>query len=1005
MCKPSANPNVRSPRGGLLHALTGLFAALWILAPVFAQTGRITGTVTSSSTGNALQGAEVSLPELGRSTATDSTGRFSVSGVAAGTVKVSVRYSGFQPASAEATVTPGGSAELALVLESTDLVIMEPFTVSTVKEGQALSITEQRNAANIKTVTALDEWGVLPTQNVGELASRLPGITFTTDEDDLVINISVRGQPDSYTRLNIDGLSSTGVSGIGRTATLHSFSASNYEQIEIIAGQTPDKRADSLGGQLNLKTRSPLAMKEKRRTTYTLAGRYSPPWADRNVPLSDHNLHPDFSVSYNEVFSVFGGERNLGISLNASYQEVVRPIDYEIMQYQNTNDVNAYFHDYEKDSGLNHRFIHAFSARADYRWSPSTTVSLRFLYNAGYEPYYDRVRVNPFGPRTIFDPVTTPNGGVAPGFTTTRTEIRPVAGTRFDVETWNFSFTSKNPTGTLAFEHDWGRLKVDHAYRWSHTTWWSGAGRDRQGGQYQSRLNAPLGFILDNTDTNGRVFTQTAGPDIYNFASYTPIVLTNANTTTVPVAQTSRIFTKRDTQTRTNEVSATVNATYDFATAIPLQVKAGLDTVNRRVNSLPVDTRRWYGVVGSVLNTDLMPLSEFEAQHGGTRLPAFNPAAVSGTLGNSALWYEDVNFNATQPYGIGRRILEEGVDAGYVQFSSKLFGRLNVLGGVRHERVTTDTFNYFRARTTAIAAQPDHYLRAALDFQQQTTSGDYAKTFPSIHFSYNISEKLKARASWSTSYGRPTLQQLLPGATANDATQTVTIGDPALRPQESENIDLKLEYYFNANGLVSVGVFKKDITDYISGNVNSGQTVPNGPDNGFEGLYGGYTILRPANIGGAEVEGLEFDYRQRLSFLPGVLKGLSVSANYTYQRTEGRFAGTTVLTTSQVANFVPRLFNARLLYNYKKFGASFDASFKGRHLLVFSTTAGARRFQNDLTRYNAGFTYRLRPDATLFLNFDNITEEGPEQYWVQESRVRTRNISPTSIKFGLTGTF
>ena len=29
---------------------------------------------------------------------------------------------------------------------------------------------------------------------------------------------------------------------------MHSFSASVYEQVEIIAGQTPDKRADGLGG-------------------------------------------------------------------------------------------------------------------------------------------------------------------------------------------------------------------------------------------------------------------------------------------------------------------------------------------------------------------------------------------------------------------------------------------------------------------------------------------------------------------------------------------------------------------------------------------------------------------------------------------------------------------------------------------------------------------------------------------------------------------------------------
>ena len=43
-----------------------------------------------------------------------------------------------------------------------------------VPEFYATDITEQRNAANIKYVTALDEWGNLPTLSVAELAMRLP---------------------------------------------------------------------------------------------------------------------------------------------------------------------------------------------------------------------------------------------------------------------------------------------------------------------------------------------------------------------------------------------------------------------------------------------------------------------------------------------------------------------------------------------------------------------------------------------------------------------------------------------------------------------------------------------------------------------------------------------------------------------------------------------------------------------------------------------------------------
>jgi iron complex outermembrane receptor protein len=994
----------RTPFTRLLRNATSLlvFIATGLAAFAQAGSGRVSGTITSQSTSNALQGATVSVNGTSRSVLTDSSGRYTLFDVPAGSVEITAAYSGFLDRTERIEVAAGQTLELNLDLRSSDVVTLAPFTVQSMKEGQALSITEQRNAGNIKTVVALDEWGVLPTQNVGELAARLPGVTFTTDEDDLIFNVSIRGQPDSYTRLNIDGMSATGVSGVGRTATLHSFSASNYEAIEIVAAQTPDKRADSLGGQVNLRTRSPLAMKEKRRINYNVNGRWHPSWANRNVPLADHPLHPDMSVGYTEVFDVFGGKRNLGIAINASYQEVVNPIDYDFLQYQYTNDPVAFFHDYDKRSGINHRVIHGLSARADYRISDNTTASLSFIYNAGYEPFYDRVRVNAFGTRTIYNGTT---GLVLPGYTANRTEIRNAAGTRFDVETWNFSFISKNPTGTLRFDHDWDRLKVDHAYRWSMTRWHSGHGRDGQGGQYVSRLNAPLGFILDNSDLDGRVFTQTGGPSVWDINSYTPIVLTNANTTTIPVPQTSRSFVKRDTITRTNEVIGTVNASYEFDSKFPFTLKAGLDTQNRRVNSFQVSPRRWYGVVGSVLNTDLMPLSEFERQHatGGQRVAAFKPAAVSETLGNSALWYEDVNFNATSPY-TGRRLMEEGVDSAYLQGDAR-FGKLRLVGGVRYEDVSTETFTYFRARSTLIANEPDHYKRAAMDFNSNSLDGHYGKAFPSVHFTYDLTADLKLRGGWAQTYGRPLLAQLIPGVTPNDAAQSITIGNPSLLPQYAEGYDLKLDYYFQTTGKLTGGVFKKKITDFIGSAVAVGLKVPDGPDNGFDGLYGGYSIIQSVNLGEAEVEGFELDYSQRLSMLPGALKGLTVSANYTYQRTKGKFAGTTELNTDQVANFVPRLFNARLLYNYKKFGASFDVTFKGQHLIAYSTTAGAMRYQRDLTRYNVGFSYRWRPNTVFFLNFDNITEEGPEQFFAIESRTSQRLIAPTAVKFGVTGSF
>lgn len=1029
-----SNPNLSrllSKRVILLCAVASLFVILTNPSRAAEPTGRgqLSGSVTSKSTGTALQGAAVVVPGLNRAALTDDTGRFVLYDLPSGAVEVVVSYSGFLEQTRTAIVQAGATVELPFDMVSSEVVALEKFTVTAVKEGQSLAQTEQRNAANVKNVVALDEWGVLPTQNVGELFSRMPGIAFTTDDDNLINNVTVRGMissnGQSFTRLNVDGMSSTGVGGNGRTATLHSFSAAMYEQLEVIAGQTPDKDAGSIGGQINLKTRSPLAIKEKRRLSYNFGSRYIPNTVARTPALAEHPFGYTMTFGYTEVFDVFGGKRNLGVAANLAHQQVVTAYNYDTLLYPAVVDPNlAFFRDYTKLSGPNHRFITGLNLRADYRLSDSTTISARFVYNLGDEPFFVNVLANPFfnTNATIFDPLTNPAGGIVAGSNQTRTEIRPTGNAQMRLSAGShLNFSSINPTGTLAFEHNRGRLKIDHAWRLSKTRWDSNSGRPRTGGTLNMRTAAPIGFILDNSNLDGRVFTQTAGPSVYDPASYAAFIVSNVNTTTIPVAQTSVNFVKRGYRTDTDEWSGNLNATYAFETTFPLSFKAGGTTVNREVNGRQSENRRWYALPGTVLSgLPLVSMTAFEDQHGGTRLPLFEAAAVDATLNDPTKWVEDTNFTATQRYSAAR-YMQESVDAGYFQFQTKLWGKLNVLAGVRYEKADVETATFFRARTTTIAAQPDHVLRAAGDFNRQTTQGGYTKSFPGIHLAYDVTPNLKARASWSNSYSRPDLLQLVPGVTVSDANQTVTIGNPDLKPQLADNIDLKLEYYFKQNGRFSVTAYRKNVTDYIPSGLNFAgtDTVPSTPDNGFDGLYGGYRIIEPQNIGKLRLQGVEAEFVQRLNFLPGALKGLTIRANYTYLEADGNFFFSTTQTapiqrkTREIPGLVPHSGNLGLQYAYGKFGASFDVNYSGEYndgvlaTLNLNTPQFLQLFiyRKSLTTMNAGVTYRIRPDATLYLNAVNFTSEGPNRYSHDVGRPRRHTIAPVSVSFGITGQF
>jgi iron complex outermembrane receptor protein len=235
--------------------------------------------------------------------------------------------------------------------------------------------------------------------------------------------------------------------------------------------------------------------------------------------------------------------------------------------------------------------------------------------------------------------------------------------------------------------------------------------------------------------------------------------------------------------------------------------------------------------------------------------------------------------------------------------------------------------------------------------------------------------------------------------------ETVTAGNPAVGPQFAKNIDVKLEYYFKNSGVFTLGVYDKKITDYI---LNRGLgNVPSGPDNGFEGDFAGFTITAPSNAGDATVRGWEADYRQRLVFLPGVLKGLTFAANYTWLEATGRFTGTVPIATNDVVGFIPRTGNARLVYNNRKFGASAVLNYTGEHIHGLSplTPAANRFYRKDLVRVNAGVSYKWRPEVQFYLDVNNIFEEDIVAYRYIPSRIRQVIFSGRTINIGVSGQF
>lgn len=949
--------------------------------------GTLSGNISNAATGNLLEGARIELPSLGLTALSDNTGRYVLADVPAGTHDIVASYLGLDAAKTTVTVTAAQR-----VVRNFDLTAafykLEAFQVKGEREGNALALTAQKNAANVKNIAAIDAYGNLPNMNASELAVLLPGVSGTINDEGNYNGMNVRGIGATLNTITIDGALMGSQGGNSRATRMHTITGSMFEAVELIKGHTPDKGADSLGGTINLKSRSPLNLKEKRRVTYNFSARIAPSFTQQ-IPLREaHRAHPLLNAAYQEVFDALGGERNLGVSVNLFYSEQAVGFFSTTRNFQTTSNQPAYLWDYGTQDNYNNRKQSSINAKFDYRLSPHTKISLNTIYNDAFERFRLRYDFRAFAGSATAVPSATSN--IVPGFTERVTEVRAVSGSNIDISSQMSQFYHRQRHVALEVEHKFGPLELDYAAVVSIDRINSGGG---DGGVLVNRNIAPVGWILDRTQSDLYPrFIQTSGPDLSKAASYKP-----------------NSYNFADTQAAHEPRELRANALYRLPVSIPLSLKTGLrwreETVEDRSRS------RRYNFIGT--NSSQLPTDPTIVTFGDHRTGLVIPQWSSNAIGRGrtpvdpTLWSEDRYFAEQQQY-TNTRGATETVSAGYVMAQGKI-GNTGFLAGVRTEKTEDESWGWVRSRIASTAAQQvaDPVGSAQRDYaaNRRELSGSYTKSFPSIHLTQSITPDLKARLAWSNSFGRPPLSGFYPSETANDTARTLTVPNPSLRPQVAENWDATLEYYFEPVGNLSVGWFRKSIKDYFVSGIESG-IIGAGPDNGYGGDYSGYTILSQANLGTALITGWEFSYSQQFTFLPGLLKGLALSVNYTLLDTSGNFGGSVTRTTGEVPGFIPRSGNVSLSWRHRKFSSRVTANRVGDYIRNFTAVgSGANLYTRARTIVNAGVAYQWRPDVSFSVDVQNVFNEAQSWYRGVPDQLAQVFIPGVTVTFGVSGRF
>src|SRR5690606_27313391 len=203
--------------------------------------------------------------------------------------------------------------------------------------------------------------------------------------------------------------------------------------------------------------------------------------------------------------------------------------------------------------------------------------------------------------------------------------------------------------------------------------------------------------------------------------------------------------------------------------------------------------------------------------------------------------------------------VKENVFAGYAMLDQQFSDKFSILAGVRLEHTSINS------EGNELIFNEDGDVE---DINILKYESSYTNILPGVHLKYDLSDNTILRFAWTNTLARPNYVDLVPFQEINNEDEEIFLGNSELDPTTSMNFDVMAEHYFKSVGIVSGGLFYKDIKDFIY--VRQTENAD------------GYEVYQPFNGEGATVFGAELSFQRRLDFLPGFAKNFSIYLNYTY---------------------------------------------------------------------------------------------------------------------------
>jgi len=886
------------------------FALLALVFSSLAQErkGTIAGTVKDSAN-STLTSALVELLPLGKKTASDDQGQFLFTDVPAGEYTLSVSYVGFAVSNSPVQVEGGKTANVNVglkVASQSDQIIVTAERL----QGEVEAINIERLSDNIVQVLPSKVITSLPNTNIADAVGRAPSVSLERDEGEGKY-VQIRGTEPRLSNVTINGVNVPSPEGTVRNIKLDAVPANLVERIEVFKTLSADQDADGIGGTVNLVTRT---AGEKLIYNFGGSGGYTPIQGGRTLGSFDGTLGKRFGVSKKLGFLLGGtfDSNNRGINdLEPAQGSGTDPKTGNNIALVSTEDLRSYSY---------YRTRYGFAGGADYNLKPGTSVYLKGLFSDFhdfgetwvYTPNAGNTIKSVNGSQVTFDnaadcaAVISTNPNCAPGSYQYRHYIR-----RPDQQVFSIL------TGA---RHDFGSnlITLEFAGSRSHNI----GGQDFPTTNFNGNQNAEL--ALDQSNPRRPKFTPLDTTNIYDPTQYsfTKTILPSYHATQVNF-QGAASWARR----------YSVHSHYGtFEMGLKIRDSHSTQNENDQLFALPTGVSTGPFTLSQVLGTYTNP-SYYDGSFtfGGM---AYGPASDYGKIRQAiAANMSQLQFQQLASVQKSQGAFfdaDERVYAGYLQNAISI-GKFRLQAGVRFDAANTNFLTH-HVDATQVDASGNPLITP---FNQDS---DYLNVLPSVQVQYQLEKNTNIRANYSRGISRPNIGDLVPTKIVdpNASPKSVFLGNPDLKPTKANNFDLLVEHFFQPLGIIQAGFFYKQLSDPIYPTVTLlGPTDPNA----------GFRQLQSVNGPNAHITGFEAAWEQRFSFLPGLMNGFGVAANYSYTTSQVTFpanfspaspGGPGRIDHPTLPRQAPNNWNVGMTYDKARFSMRFAVSHNDANLFAFN---------------------------------------------------------------------